>query len=492
MHQKDAAAISNDFTGPELCRLEAHQVVALLKKGEISPTELLDAAFQRIAEVEPAVNAMPTLCEERARAAARDVAANRVLNGGEPGWLGGLPIGIKDLLPVKGVRTTWGTLGYKDFVPDASDPLVERLEARGAIVVGKTNTPEMGAGANTFNAVFGMTRNPWDIRKNAGGSSGGAAAALATGETWLSHGSDLAGSLRTPAAYCGVVGLRPTPGRAGGASPTNAFSMESVQGPMARTVMDTALFLDAMAGFDPRHLLSLEPPREPFQEAVRRARPQVRIAYAPDLAGLAPVEREIDEVMRSALEKAERNGAATEEACPDLSGLYETYVTLRAMVWGAGTGRSPEHVRKHFKRTLAENIDVGETLTPSRIYDAQNTRSALYERMRVFLETYDVLACAVVGLEPGPVEQEYPSHVAGKPVADYIDWLRFSFLATTTALPALSLPAGLTRSGMPVGIQLIGPPRGEAKLLAVAKAIEDAVGFRGKTPIDPRSEGRSG
>jgi amidase len=491
MDQKDAAAISNDFTGPELCRLEAHQVVALLKKGEISPTELLDAAFQRIAEVEPAVNAMPTLCEERARAAARDVAANRVLNGGEPGWLGGLPIGIKDLLPVKGVRTTWGTLGYKDFVPDASDPLVERLEARGAIVVGKTNTPEMGAGANTFNAVFGMTRNPWDIRKNAGGSSGGAAAALATGETWLSHGSDLAGSLRTPAAYCGVVGLRPTPGRAGGASPTNAFSMESVQGPMARTVMDTALFLDAMAGFDPRHLLSLEPPREPFQEAVRRATPQVRIAYAPDLAGLAPVEREIDEVMRSALEKAERNGAAIEEACPDLSGLYETYVTLRAMVWGAGTGRSPEHVRKHFKRTLAENIGVGETLTPSRIYDAQITRSALYERMRVFLETYDVLACAVVGLEPGPVEQEYPSRVAGKPVADYIDWLRFSFLATTTALPALSLPAGLTRSGMPVGIQLIGPPRGQAKLLAFAKASEDAVGFRGKTPIDPRSEGRS-
>jgi amidase len=426
MDQKDAAAISNDFTGPELCRLEAHQVVALLKKGEISPTELLDAAFQRIAEVEPAVNAMPTLCEERARAAARDVAANRALNGGEPGWLGGLPIGIKDLLPVKGVRTTWGTVGYKDFVPDASDPLVERLEARGAIVVGKSNTPEMGAGANTFNAVFGMTRNPWDIRKNAGGSSGGAAAALATGETWLSHGSDLAGSLRTPAAYCGVVGLRPTPGRAGGASPTNAFSMESVQGPMARTVMDTALFLDAMAGFDPRHLLSLEPPRKPFQEAVRRATPRVRIAYAPDLAGLAPVEREIDEVMRSALEKAERNGAAIEEACPDLSGLYETYVTLRAMVWGAGTGRSPEHVRKHFKRTLAENIGVGETLTPSRIYDAQITRSALYDRMRIFLETYDVLACAVVGLEPGPVEQEYPGHVAGKPVADYIDWLRFS------------------------------------------------------------------
>jgi amidase len=285
--------------------------------------------------------------------------------------------------------------------------------------------------------------------------------------------------------------MRPTPGRAGGASPTNAFSLESVQGPMARTVMDAALFLDAMAGFDPRQMLSLEAPREPFQEAVRRARPRVRIAYAPDLAGLAPVEKEIDAVMRAALAQAERNGAAVEETCPDLSGLYDTYVTLRAMVWGAGTSRAPEPVRRHFKRTLAENIGVGETLTPSRIYDAQINRSALYDRMRVFLDRYDVLACAVVGLEPTPVEEEYPGAVAGRPVADYIDWLRFSFLATTTALPALSLPAGFTRSGMPVGIQLIGPPRGEAKLLAVAKAVEDAVGFRGHTPIDPRPVNRS-
>jgi amidase len=490
MDQTNPTAENSDYTGPELCRLEAHEVVALLKKGEVSPEELLDAAFARIAEVEPAINAMPTLCEERARAAAREVTANGRKNGGEPGWLGGLPIGIKDLTPVKGVRTTFGTLGYKDFVPDASDPLVEMLEVRGGIVVGKTNTPEMGAGANTFNAVFGMTRNPWDTRKSVGGSSGGAAAGLATGETWLSHGSDLGGSLRTPAAYCGIVGLRPTPGRAGGSSPTNAFSMESVQGPMARTVMDTALFLDAMAGFDPRQMLSLEAPREPFQEAVRRATPNVRIAYAPDQGGFAPVEKEIDEVMRSALAKAEQNGATVDEACPDLSGLHDTYITLRAMVWGAGTGRAPEHVRRHFKRTLAENIGLGETLTPSRIYDAHIHRSVLYDRMRVFLETYDVLACAVVGLEPTLVEQEYPAEVAGQPVADYVDWLRFSFLATTTALPALSLPAGFTRSGMPVGIQLIGPPRGEAKLLAVARAIEDAVGFRGRTPIDPKPAGR--
>lgn len=480
-----------DYTGPELCRLEAHEAVALLKKGEVSPAELLDAAFARIAEVEPQVNAMPTLCEERARAAAREVEANRKKNGGEPGWLGGLPLGIKDLMPVKGVRTTFGTLGFKDFVPEESDPLVERLEARGGIVVGKTNTPEMGAGGNTFNAVFGMTRNPWDLGRNAGGSSGGAAAALATGETWLSHGSDLAGSLRTPAAYCGIVGLRPTPGRAGGASPVAGFGLEAVQGPMARTVMDCALFLDSMAGFDPRLPISIEAPREPFQEAVRRAGPKVRIAYAPDLGGFAPVEPEIDQVMRAALAKAEGAGATVEEACPDLPDLYPTYVTLRAMTWAVGPGRAPEPVRRHFKKTLADNIGIGEELTPDRIYDAQIRRTVLYHNMRRFLERFDVLACAVVGLEPQAVEEEFPRMVAGQPLSDYIDWLRFSFLATTTALPALSLPAGFTRSGLPVGLQLIGPPRGEAKLLAVAKAVEDAVAFRGRTPIDPRPLARS-
>lgn len=478
--------MADGFSGPALTKLEAHEVVALLRKGEISPSELLDAAFSRIAAVEPQVNAIPTLCGERAREAARSIEEKRRTNGEEPGWLAGLPIDIKDLMPVKGVRTTYGTLGLKDFVPAESNPLVEKLEARGAIVVGKTNTPEMGAGGNTYNEIFGRTRNPWDLRKNAGGSSGGAAASLATGEVWLSHGSDLGGSLRTPAAYCGIVGMRPTPGRAGGAGPANAFAIESVQGPMARTVMDTALFLDAMTGFDPRQPLSLEAPREPFQEAVRRASPKVRIAYAPDLGGFAPVEREIETIMRGALEDAERNGATVEGACPQLPDLYDTYITLRAMYWAAGAGRYPEAVQRHFKRTLSENIDLGRNLTAERIYDAQRSRSVLYANMQSFLGRYDVLACAVVGLEPTFAEVEYPTSVAGIPMTDYLGWLRFSFLATTTSLPALSLPVGFTASGMPVGIQLIGPPRGEAKVLAVAKALEDVVGFRGRTPIDPR------
>ncbi|MDX5359778.1 MAG: amidase [Alphaproteobacteria bacterium] len=473
------------FTGPELCRLTAAEVVTLLRKGEVTPSELIEASLARIAAVEPTVNAMPTVCGDRARAQIGGLDALRRKNGDAPGWLGGLPIAIKDLTPVGGVRTTWGTPGLKDFVPDASDPLVERLEGMGGLVMGKTNTPEMGAGGNTFNAVFGMTRNPWDTGRNAGGSSGGAAVSVATGEVWLSHGSDLAGSLRTPAAYCGVVGLRPTPGRAGGGPAAIAFSTEGVQGPMARTVLDTALFLDAMSGFDPRLPLSIEAPATPFQHAVVRATPKVRIAYAPDLKGFAPVEAEIEEVMRGALRAVEGLGATVEEACPDLTGLYDTYITLRAMAWAANAGRLPQEVQRQYKRTLSENIDLGRRLTAEQVYDAQRNRSVLFRAMQTFLEGYDVLACAVVGLKPGPVEEEYPATVAGKPVADYVDWLRFSFLATTTALPAISVPAGFTADGLPVGLQLIGPPRGEAKVLAVAKIIEDAVGLPSRLPIDP-------
>jgi amidase len=330
-----------------------------------------------------------------------------------------------------------------------------------------------------------MTRNPWDTHKNAGGSSGGAAAALATGEVWLSHGSDLAGSLRTPAAYCGVIGLRPSPGRAGGAPRAIAFHTEGVQGPMARNVMDTALFLDAMAGFDPRMPITLEAPGEPFQHAVRKAAPRVRIAFSPTLNGFAAVEPEIEQTLRHALRKLERAGSTIEEKCPELPDLYPTYITLRAMAWASLPGMLPPDTQKHYKKTLRENIALGFKLKPEQIYEAFHARAALYFKMQKFLEDYDVLACPVVGLEPTPVEEEYPRIVDGKPVNDYIDWLRFSFLATTTGLPALSMPVGFTKSGMPVGLQLIGPPRGEAKLLAVARAIEMVVKLPA-APIDPR------
>ncbi|MEM7709244.1 MAG: amidase family protein [Pseudomonadota bacterium] len=469
------------FTGPNLCALSAREAVGLLRRGETSPAELLDAAWTRMAQVDPSVNATVIRHDDRARAALADL-PNR--DAGHPAWLAGLPIGIKDLIAVAGMRATGGSPALADFVPDESDPLVTRLEARGAIIAGKTNTPEFGAGGNTFNAVFGRTRNPWDTTRNAGGSSGGAATSLATGEVWLSHGSDLAGSLRTPAAFCGVVGLRPTPGRAGGAPVDTAFALEAVQGPMARDVRDTALFLDAMAGFDPRHPLSLEEPAQSFQDALDRAPGPLRVAFSEDQAGFAPVEPEIRAALRAAMAVVEGPGLTVEESCPDLPGLYDTYRTLRGVHYATVVAHLPDAARAQFKPTLRRNMEQGLALMVDDIFAATRARSDLYHRMRTFLATHDVLALPVTGIAPGSVEQEYPTEVAGEPMEDYVDWLRFSFLATTTALPALSMPAGFTPSGLPIGLQLIGPPRGEARLLQVALAIEERLGLP-NTPIDP-------
>jgi amidase len=468
------------YTGPELCALSATEVVEKLKAREVSPAELLDAAFDRIAAVERAINSMPTICPDRARAHAAQLgdAAPETL-------LAGLPIAIKDLMWVKGVRTTMGTKGLADFVPDQSDPLVEKLEARGGVVVGKTNTPEIGAGGNTFNDVFGMTRNPWNTSLNAGGSSGGAAASLASGEVWLSHGSDLAGSLRTPAAYCGVLGLRPSPGRAGGGGRDYAFAIEGVQGPMARNAMDCALFLDAMTGFDPRQPLSLHEPATSFRAAVAQAEPPKRIAYAPDLNGFAPVEAEVRDLMAAALRRLEGQGTAVEEVCPDLPGLEETYVTVRGMHWAAGPGRAPEAVKQHFKRTLRENIQVGLDLTGAQMIDAARQRTVLYRIMQTFLNGYEALVCPVIGLPSFAVETEYPASVDGVETGDYLDWLKFSFLSTTTGLPSLSVPIGFTSNGASMGMQLIGRPRDEAGLLQIAAVLEQVTDGFG-VPIDPR------
>lgn len=467
------------FTGPDLCALPAREVVRLLHAGEVSPADLVEAAASRIAAVEPAVNAVVTPCPERARAAARKARRDSLL--------GGLPIGIKDLTAVAGVRTTMGTPALSDNVPETSDPLVTRLEARGAVVIGKTNTPEMGAGGNTFNAVFGMTRNPWDTALNAGGSSGGAAVSLAAGEVWLSHGSDLAGSLRTPAAFCSVVGMRPSPGVAGGGTAPLAFNTMGVQGPMARDVADCALFLDAMAGFDPVWPLSWPAPEVSFAAQVAAARGPVRIAFAPDLGGFAPVERDIRAVQRAAMDGLARDGHDVTEACPDLPDLERCYRTLRAAFWAMMSGRAPAAVQARFKPTLADNIAEGRAprMRVEQLYDAERARAVIYHNMLEFMGDFDVLAFPVTGISPGPVEEEYPAAVDGKPVRDYVDWLRFSFLPVVCGLPALSLPCGFTEEGKPVGLQLVGRPRGDGPLLAAAALIERSLALPA-TPIDPR------
>lgn len=473
-----------DFSGPEICQKEAHEVVDLLKRGEVSPSEVLEATFTRVDQVEPAVNAMPTTCRDRAEQALATLAE---ADKDHPGYLAGLPLGIKDLERVTGVRTTFGTKAMADHVPDYSDHFVETLERRGGIVVGKTNTPEMGAGGNTFNEVLGTTRNPWDTTMNAAGSSGGAAASLATGETWLSQGSDHGGSLRTPAAFCGVVGLRPSPGRVAVTlppGPSAGFFIEGAHGPMARSVRDCSLFLDAMGGFEPRVPISFPAPEIPFQRAVIEADSKVRIAFAPDLNGFGPVEKEIDDQMRAALTKAEGAGATVIEDCPDLPNLKKTYHALRGFGFMTSILRAPESLTRHFKKTLQENIAFGNSLTLDDLANANLDRTFLFSNMQTFLEDFDVLACPTVGCLPRPVEQEWVDEINEVKMNGYMDWLRFAFLATTTGLPAISVPIGIGPSGMPIGIQLIGPHRGEAKLLKAARAIEIAVGGP-LGPIDP-------
>lgn len=469
----------NKFTGPELCVKSAVEAVELLTKGEVSPTEMLEASMTRIAAVEPAINALPTTCSDRARAA-----IGALSRGEDSVWLGGLPLAIKDLTEVSGVRCTYGTPSKADYVPEASDPMVEKLERRGGVVVAKSNTPEMGIGANTFNPVLGTTRNPWNTALNAAGSSGGAAAALATGEVWLANGSDVAGSLRTPAAYCGIVGMRPSPGVACGAGPDNAFSGVGVQGPMARTAEDCALFLDALAGFDPRYPISWPAPETSYLEQTRRAEPPARIAYAPDLNGFAPVEAEVRDLIAAAMKRLEGLGTRVEEACPDISGLDDAFRIYRGLFQLAGPGQAPEEAQAQYKRTLRVNIAYGRALDAQRIAEGERMRSRLYERVEQFLRDHEAIACPVVGLASKPVEIEYPTSVDGQRCADYLSWLSFAFLATTLGLPAISVPIGFTANGAPMGIQFIGRPRGEAGLLRIAKVMESVTEGFGR-PIDP-------
>ena len=297
----------------ELIRLTATEVVARLRRREISPLDLIDAAAARIAAVEPAVNALPTLCLDRARDHAK-----QLMNGerreaeGEAGWLAGLPVAIKDLTDVAGVRTTYGSPIFRDHVPAKSHPVVERIERKGGIVIAKSNTPEFGAGGSTFNEVFGRTHNPWNTSLTCGGSTGGGAVALATGEVWLAHGTDHAGSLRRPATYCSLVGMRPSAGRVTRGTANNLFAPLSVHGPMARTVADVALFLDTMVGLCPRDPLTFAAPSRSFSDAIAKPRAPRRVAFTPDFGGKVPMERETREICTRAARIFEELGATLE------------------------------------------------------------------------------------------------------------------------------------------------------------------------------------
>jgi amidase len=471
-----------------LLRATACAVIDKLNSGEVTPLDLLDVLEARIAEIDGQVNALPTLCFDRARTHAKALMKKPV---GDRGLLAGLPLPIKDLTDVEGVLTTQGSPIYKDKIPARSDILVEHLESNGGLIYAKSNTPEFGAGANTFNEVFGATLNPWDLSRSAAGSSGGAAAALATGMAWLAHGSDMGGSLRNPASFCGVVGLRPSIGRV---AHTPSFKIDrnlGVQGPMARNVEDLALMLDAMSGEHPADPLSLPSLPTSFLSAARSGKRPVRVAYSPDL-GITPVDPEVAAITRRAAARFAEAGAIVEEAHPDLREAHECFHVLRAFDFAISKAALLRTRRDQLKPEVIWNIEEGLKLTIERIERAEAQRIAMTVRTLEFFRTYDLLLAPATIVAPFPVENRYVAECAGKKFDNYVEWLGIVYAITLVCCPALSLPCGFTATGLPVGLQMVAAPRGEAQLLAGAKLLEDILGVRGTTPIDPRQVMRPG
>jgi len=466
----------------EILKMPATEVVSLLKAGDVTPRELIDLVEARVGEVDGKVNALPTLCFERARSHAERLLARPVE---ERGLLAGLPVPIKDLCDVAGVRSTQGSPIFADFVPEASDILVEHLERNGGIVYAKSNTPEFGAGANTFNEVFGSTLNPWDTSRSAAGSSGGAAVALATGMAWLAHGSDMGGSLRNPASFCGVVGLRPSPGRVACSRDGRLDGILSVEGPMARGVEDVALLLDAMAGEEPADPMSLPSDGRSFLAAARSGWRPRRVAVSRDL-GITPVDGQVADIVMAAARGLEAAGVIVEEAHPDFSEAHDCFQTLRAESFAVGlSGLLAEH-RDKLKPEVVWNVEKGLALSTADIAKAERQRTVLFHRARRFFETYDLLLCPATIVPAFPVEQRYLAECDGRRFSNYVEWLAIVYAITLVASPAISIPAGFTREGLPVGLQIAGPCRSEARVLAGAKLIEDSLGLKNLTPIDPR------
>jgi amidase len=445
-----------------------------VRRRDISARELLELHLARIAERNGQLNAIVSLDEARARAGAA-AADEHLARGGRIGPLHGLPYAAKDTHAVAGWRTTYGSPLFADQVPDVDDLIVERIRHAGAVLVGKTNVPEFAAGSHTFNRVFGTTRNPVDPTRSAGGSSGGAACALAAGMVPLAEGSDMGGSLRNPASFCGVVGLRPSLGRVPTWPTSNQWETTSIGGPMGRTVGDVALLLSVIAGPDPRVPLALGDPGGVFSAPLVGSLASLRVGYSVDLGGAFTVDPQVAAVLESAGRLMVRWGASVFDAHPDLTGADETFRTLRAWHFQATYG---DLLRRHpddIKPTLAENIRAGEGLTGADVSRAFESRTTLAESMRRFFQQYDVLVLPTSQVPPFPADQEYPTEIAGRPMDTYLDWMRSAYLISVTGCPAISVPAGRTPDGLPVGIQIVAPHGQDRRLLEVAAAFEGAV-----------------
>lgn len=464
----------------DLCFLSAVEMAAQIRAGQLSARELMAAHLARIDAVNPKVNAIVTLHAEQAMAAA--LAADEAQARGEPlGPLHGLPVVHKDLIMTRGMRTTYGSRVHEDYVPTRSALLVERQQAAGAISIGKTNTPEFGAGSQTFNAVFGATRNPYDLGRTCGGSSGGSAVALATGMAPLADGTDMGGSLRCPANYCNVVGMRPSVGRVPDFPSQNGWSNLSVHGPMARTVADLALHLSVMAGHDARDPMAISQGGEQFRAPLESDLRGKRIAFSMDLGGL-PVDPQVTKVLAAQRKVFENLGCIVEEDCPDFRDAHDIFMALRAYAFELHYGAIMDRHPGVLKDTIVWNIEAGRKLSAAQLARAEKLRTALFMRMHRFMEKVDFLVAPVNQVPPFDIDQPYVDEIAGVKMDNYIDWMRSCYYITATTHPAMSVPAGFTEQGLPVGLQIIGRHQGELALLQMAHAFEAANGAGRRRP----------
>lgn len=464
----------------ELVFKTAREQAKLIADGDILSEELVNAHLDQIERVNPVVNAMVTMVAESALEQACEADMAR-MDGEDMGPLYGLPIAIKDLQNTKGILTTQGSPIYKDFVPESDVLIVERVKKAGAIVIGKSNTPEFGAGSQTFNAVFGSTKNPYDVSKTCGGSSGGAGVALATGMTTLATGSDLGGSLRNPAAWSNVVGIRPSPGRVPSVGGDLGWLNLSTDGPMGRTVDDVALQLSVMAGDDPRSPLSLRESGAGYAGSLGRDFKDVRIAWSKDLGG-RPIDAENSRVTESVKHVFDDLGLIVDDDEPDFSTTDEIFQVLRAYSFAI---KHETHLRDHpekLKETVRWNAEQGLKQSAIDVAHAERLRTRLWEQLLGFFDKYEFLAMPVTSVPPFSIDLEYPNDINGVVPETYLDWMWPCYTVSVTGLPAMSVPAGFTKDGLPVGLQLVGRPRDEMGLLQLASAFEGETNFWKQRP----------
>lgn len=457
----------------DLCFMTATELVRRIRAQELSCKEVMEAHLTQIERINPKVNAIVTRVPGEQIMSRVKAADEAIASGQQVGPLHGLPIAHKDLFPTKDLRTTWGSRIYKDFIPDQDGLIVERLKNAGAICIGKTNTPEFGAGSQTFNEVFGETLNPYDLSKTCGGSSGGAAVALACGMLPIADGSDMGGSLRNPGNFCNIMGFRTSPGRVPKWPSLVAWSPISVQGPMARTVQDAALMLSAIAGPDPRSPISIAEPGNLFARTLERNFKGVRIAWSKDLGDL-PVDPRVTNALESQIPIFKNLGCIVDEAQPDFSGADEIFKVLRAWHFEVYHSEELKAHRNLMKDTVIWNTEEGQKLTGPQIGRAEVKRTELYHHVREFMENYEYLICPVNQVPPFDVNKPYIEEIDGVKMTTYIDWMKSCYYITVTGLPAISVPCGFTPEGLPVGMQIVGRHNADFSVLQLAYAFQEA------------------